>query len=229
MLACSTPVFAQPFTYQGYLKQSGAPVNGAQTLTFRLYPVATGGTALRTVGPVSVSVQNGLFTVELDFGNVWDGSDRYLEVQVGATVLSPRVKITRTPYAIRASYAERPWQTVGSSIFYNDGNVGIGTSAPSSRLHIQTGFVGDGICLGGVAPNVPSYMLYDGGTQRGALGLALANGQWGADAVPGDVVLRTETGRLLLQNGAGVAGLVLFGNNVGIGTSSPAYRLQVET
>jgi hypothetical protein len=100
-LAC-----AQPFTYQGLLKQSGTPANGTYQMTFRLYNVASGGTALGTVGPINVSVANGLFTVELNFpASVWDGGLRYLEIQVGGTTLSPRVKINPTPYAIRANTA----------------------------------------------------------------------------------------------------------------------------
>jgi len=46
------------------------------------------------------------------FGNVWDGSERYLEIRVRAgastgayTTLSPRVKMNPTPYAIWASKA----------------------------------------------------------------------------------------------------------------------------
>jgi hypothetical protein len=57
-------------------------------------------------------VQNGLFTVELDFGSVWDGSPRYLEIRLrpgtstgGYQQLLPRVKINPTPYAIRAQVA----------------------------------------------------------------------------------------------------------------------------
>jgi hypothetical protein len=102
-LLMASVAYAQPFTYQGFLKDGGNPANGNYNMTFRLFSVATGGTAIATVGPVSVSVSNGLFTRELNFGSVWDGSDRYLEIQVGATTLSPRVKINPTPYANTAS------------------------------------------------------------------------------------------------------------------------------
>lgn len=104
-LLMASVAYAQPFTYQGFLKDGGNPANGNYNMTFRLFSVVTGGTALATVGPVSVSVSNGLFTRELNFGSVWDGADRWLEIQVGATTLSPRVKINPTPYAIYASTA----------------------------------------------------------------------------------------------------------------------------
>jgi len=106
---------AQPFTYQGFLKASGSPANGAYTMTFRLFSVPSGGVAIATVGPVSVSVSNGLFTQVLNFGSVWDGSDRYLEIQVGSTVLSPRVKINPTPYAAYA-YAAPPVGSAGGDL-----------------------------------------------------------------------------------------------------------------
>jgi hypothetical protein len=55
-----------------------------------------------------VSVANGVFTVQLDFGaNAFPGADRFLETSVrltggGAfTILAPRQPITSTPYAIR--------------------------------------------------------------------------------------------------------------------------------
>jgi hypothetical protein len=99
-LAC-----AQPFTYQGLLKQSGTPVNGTLSMTFKLYNALTGGSQVGSAITQNVSVQDGLFTVELDFGSVWDGSPRYLEIQVGSTTLTPCVKINPTPYAIWANTA----------------------------------------------------------------------------------------------------------------------------
>ncbi|BCW96104.1 MAG: tail fiber domain-containing protein [Fimbriimonadales bacterium] len=132
----ASPVVAQPFTYQGFLKQNGQPVNGSTSLTFKLFN-ALGS----QVGPTltqTVNVQNGLFTVQLDFGAVWDGSDRYLEISVGSTTLSPRVKINPAPYASTAFFAQRPWQTSGSNIFYAAGNVGIGTNSPQGDLHVRS-------------------------------------------------------------------------------------------
>jgi hypothetical protein len=129
----ANPLIAQPFTYQGFLKQNGQPVNGTTSLTFRLFDALTSGNQLGSAITQDVNVQNGLFTVVLDFGTVWTGGDRYLEIQVGSTTLSPRVKITPAPYA---SFAQRPWQSAGSNLFYNDGNVGIGTSNPFAPLSL---------------------------------------------------------------------------------------------
>lgn len=104
-LAFVTMASAQTFTYQGFLRQNNLPVNGTLSMTFRLYSAQTGGALLGTVGPVNVTVSNGLFTRELDFGNVWNGDARWLEIQVGTQTLSPRVRINPTPYAITAANA----------------------------------------------------------------------------------------------------------------------------
>jgi hypothetical protein len=100
------------FTYQGYLRQSGTPVNANHDFQFSLWTAASGGTQVGSTQTLTnVSVQNGLFTVSLDFGNVWYGADRFLQIAVrpagsgSYTTLSPRVKINPTPYAIRAGVA----------------------------------------------------------------------------------------------------------------------------
>ena len=79
----------------------------------------------------NVPVQNGLFTVELDFGAVWDGSDRFLQIAVRPTpasgdppytTLLPRVKINPTPYAIRAGSLTLPFSgsaaVPGGTVFF---------------------------------------------------------------------------------------------------------------
>src|SRR6266496_2303670 len=74
-------------TYQGRLSDGGAPANGTYDLEFKLYDAANA-----QVGPTEtredVPVVNGGFTVQLDFGSVFDGSARTLEISVrpGASV-----------------------------------------------------------------------------------------------------------------------------------------------
>ncbi|NOZ95289.1 MAG: hypothetical protein GXP47_11220 [Acidobacteria bacterium] len=103
------------FTYQGRLTDGGRPANGTYDLRFRLYNAASGGTQVgSTVTKDDVSVSDGLFSVQLDFGNVFDGTALWLELAVrrgastGAyTTLSPRQALTAAPYAMYAKVA--PW------------------------------------------------------------------------------------------------------------------------
>jgi len=96
---------SQAFTYQGFLRQGGAPLtNPSQQMTFRIYDALTGGSLLWNSGAISVNVNNGLFTVQLNApASVWSGAERFLEIQVGATTLSPRVRLNPTPYANTAT------------------------------------------------------------------------------------------------------------------------------
>jgi hypothetical protein len=104
-------VWAQPpqmITYQGLLTDaSGSPVaDGNYSLTFGIYDAATGGTQLWTETQSSVTVQNGLFKVQL--GSVsalsLDFDDPYwLEVQVGGGAAQvPRVQLSSAPYSFMA-------------------------------------------------------------------------------------------------------------------------------
>jgi hypothetical protein len=66
----------QPFTYQGFLRQGGAPLNNpSQSMRFRIFDALTGGTMLWDSGNLTVNVSNGLFTVQLNPPvSVWTGS-----------------------------------------------------------------------------------------------------------------------------------------------------------
>ena len=104
-------VFAQDtaFTYQGRLANAGQPANGAYDMTFALFDAVTDGSQVGSTNTIpAIGITNGLFMVELDFGGNFPGADRWLEIGVrpasgGAfTTLSPRQKLTATPYAITA-------------------------------------------------------------------------------------------------------------------------------
>lgn len=117
------------FTYQGELLEGALPAEGAYGMEFLLWDAAAGGTQVGvTISRPGVTVEDGRFTVELDFGAAaFDNSGRWLEIAVEGITLSPRHAVTRSPYSI---------QTRG--IFVNDaGGVGIGTTAPEARVHIE--------------------------------------------------------------------------------------------
>jgi len=131
LLCCMGSVLAQqPFTYQGMLKTSGIPANGNYDFQFSLWTAVSGGSQVgSTITRIGVSVGNGLFTTELDFGSVWDGNERYLQIAVRAsgsgsyTTLSPRVKVNRVPYSQLAfSALSVPWSgIVGMPAGFADG------------------------------------------------------------------------------------------------------------
>lgn len=107
---------AQPtaFTYQGRLTASGTPFTGSAEFQFTLWDAASGGSVVATNNPSDLvaPVSNGLFTVELDFGEeAFDRSGRFLQIEVRTTIgsfttLSPRQRITPSPEAIHATSAD---------------------------------------------------------------------------------------------------------------------------
>src|SRR5579872_6610764 len=72
------------FTYQGTLNNGGAPANGLYDFQFRVATSASGGTYVGKPFPTNaVSVQNGYFTVVMDFGTgVFTGQSLWLQVEV---------------------------------------------------------------------------------------------------------------------------------------------------
>ena len=85
-VAAAGTTFAGPvtsaFTYQGQLDDGGAPADGTYDLVFRLYGSQAGfdqiGGAVSVPG---VAMTDGIFTVDLNFGDVFDGQERWLEIR----------------------------------------------------------------------------------------------------------------------------------------------------
>lgn len=104
------PAQTTTFTYQGRLSDALMQANGSYDLGFALFDAATDGTQIGAAQTrAAVTVSNGVFTVQLDFGAaVFPSANRFLEIAVkkpsdaNFTTLAPRQQITSTPYAIRA-------------------------------------------------------------------------------------------------------------------------------
>ena len=112
-LATSTQGQGTAFTYQGRLKEGANAAGGIYDLRFTIYDLADAGSVV--AGPLTnsaVAVSNGLFTVALDFGAVFNGAARWLDIGVRPggsaidfTTLVPRQAISPTPYAMFATTA----------------------------------------------------------------------------------------------------------------------------
>ncbi len=98
------------FTYQGRLIDANESADGLYDFQFKLFDSAGGaGQVGGDVDMPDIDVTDGYFTVKLDFGSVFDGNERWLEIGVrpgnmndpnGYTALIPRQEITATPYTI---------------------------------------------------------------------------------------------------------------------------------
>ena len=162
LLSSVVAVVAQTstFTYQGQITANGEPAVGFYDLRFTLHDAATLGSQVgspQTNSPVSVS--NGVFTVALNFGNVFDGSSRWLAIGVRTngfpgdfTTLSPRQLITATPYAIRAANYTGTLGTTNLTGKINDTNLSANVALTTNnvvftRSVTASNFIGSGIGL----------------------------------------------------------------------------------
>lgn len=109
---CVGSAQAEPFVFQGQLNDNGSPADGIYDLEFELFGLDLGGTQIGpTVTLEDQTVTDGNFLVELDFGDAFDGSSRWIETSVrngdsidSFTTLAPRLKVGNSP---QASYATK--------------------------------------------------------------------------------------------------------------------------
>lgn len=223
------------FTYQGQLSQAGSPVEGPVTLRFSLWDAAgtgdppSGGIRIGNAQTLtSVPVAAGLFSVELNGGDefgpqAFGGGARWLQVEVcsdggctTATVLGPRQAVTAAPYALG------PWQMSGTDLSYLGGRVGIGTAAPAFPLHVKTTAPAIALQDDATPSQQSGYISFrTSAAETGWMGygtagspdMTLANARSG-----GDIVLWAGAERLRVDYPTG---------NVGVGTATPASKLEV--
>ena len=196
VLFLAAPVVAAPINYQGQLQQQGQPFSGTANLEFRLFDSVGGATQ---IGPEQtrdeVSVQGGLFQVELDFGaNAFDGSARFLEVRVNGAPLTPRQAVTATPVALYALAGnEGPTGPQGPQ----------GEAGPTG----PQGLKGDQGDTGATGPQGPQGLQGETGP-AGPQGLKGDQGDTGATGPQGPQGPQGETGPEGPQGPAGVANVV---------------------
>jgi len=119
------------FTYQGRFNTNGTPYTGSAEFQFTLWDAASGGGQIAATTPASVivGVTNGLFDTSLDFGaTAFPGADRWLQIEARTTIgsfttLTPRQKVTATPYAMRAGSVQTnglPGGIYGNAVTFNN-------------------------------------------------------------------------------------------------------------
>ena len=128
-------------SYQGFLQNNGQPVNGNLPMTFRLFTQPSGGASVWSQSFPGVVVTDGLYSVYLDTPGLPFDTPYWVETEINGQVGSTRTRLASAPYSLG------PWSSaagaamagdgpsgvdvVPNNIFFNNGNVGVGTSTPA--------------------------------------------------------------------------------------------------
>jgi hypothetical protein len=200
------------FTYQGRLNDGTNPASGIYDLRFAIYDSASTGTLI--AGPLTNSatgLTNGLFTVTLDFGGIFTGTNYWLDIGVRTnaagsfTALSPRQPTSPTPYAIFANTAGNLTGSGANLTSLNDNNISTGTLS-DTRLSANVALRSGGNTFTNTQTFNSAILL---NTSDGFDQSSVGNFLIDAPFLPG--------GRFA----------VLANGNVGIGNPSPGYTLDV--
>ncbi len=222
------------FTYQGHLYDNNDIANDLYDFQFKLYDSNSGGSQIGTdVNVADVDVIDGYFTVKLDFGDVFDANATWLEIGVRPGVqedpntyiaLTPLQEITPAPYTLYAlesgsggTGSDSDW-TISGGDMYTDaaitGNVGIGTTTPSTALDVVGTVTADSF-------NGGSGVFTSSGVLPGVYGISDSGaGMYGSSTTGYGVHALSTNSFGVYAQGAdrGVYGYVndATGNNVGV-------------
>ncbi len=209
-VASSDPVI----NYQGRLTDpNGNPINGVYKIVFKVYEQETGGSALWLENYSAVPVSNGFFSVKLGSITSLTSVDFSKDLWLGITVesdseMSPRLKFEDVPQALGSK-----------DNFLVTGNVGIGTSAPEAKLHVN------GTLRMSKENRIELYgpaevIKYDSSFEAPVSGIdgILFTAHSTRSFIFGTYDGSTYSGTRMIINSAG---------NVGIGTTGPAAKLHV--
>lgn len=129
-------------SYQGRLVSGGSLFNGVTNIVTELYDSASGGTRLFAETNRNVVVTDGLYAFKIGddatgLGMALTNAEVYLQVRIGAQVLSPRERVTSVGYALVARDIEDDAVTTAKILDATIGNADIAPAAGIAASKIQ--------------------------------------------------------------------------------------------
>ena len=201
--------------YQGRLRESGQPVSGTKSINFKIYDAATVGELKWESTAQAITVSTGIFNYQMTpTGIDWSTGQYWLEIVVGGTSLSPREQLLASAYSL---YSDDSDKLDGRQY----------TAYVSTYNEAQT--------IGGVKTFtlIPVLPASDPSTDNHAARKAYVDSQAtvGSGWTDGGTTVRlTDQGDKIgasTDSGLTFSTNVFVEGNVGIGTTTPAFKLDV--
>jgi len=175
------------------------------------------GTWSVSISGNAATVTNGVYTTGSYANPSWITSLDDGKVLPTMTGNSGKYLTTDGTNSSWATIASSQWTTSGSDIYYNTGNVGIGTSSPTTKLHVSD--TGTGTLISSSSDTTNTGFSWSDGTISGVL---VASGVGGTALYTQSnhpTVFGTNNTERMRIDSSG---------NVGIGTSTPNTKFHVQ-
>ncbi len=189
-------------------------------MVFSVWDASVGGTQVSTtIFRFDVPVNDGRFTVDLDFGGtVFNNDARFLNIRIGSTTLTPRVAFTRAPYAM---------QTRGIEVT-DDGRVGI-VANPASNISLAVAAGGNNHAMQAISVNdtEPTFFAFNVGdgpaiSARGGSDASLGGGGLIVAGLTQSQNVSIDANEIMARDGGAASDLHLNreGGNIVIGDAT---------
>ena len=207
-------------SFQGVISEGDkVPADGAQLMTFSLYPSQFSTQALWTEEQ-RVTIRGGLFNVYLGEKNPLPENfsrEYWVGISIKGGAEFSRVKMTSVPYAFQAEKAQKADELSGGLVTRVNGLQGDIEMRGGDGLEVRTS--GDGGLVVGLSEEAKNEGLLNQGTEWLLAGNPNATAaSWLGTANNNPLVIRTNNSERMR---------ILPTGNVGIGETNPAVRLTV--
>ena len=253
LLLLQTTTFAvvpEAIKYQAVARDNGGNILANKNIGIRLSILKgnISGTAVYVETHATSSNNLGLINLEIGKGTPitgtmsainWGNDSYFIKIEMDETggsnyTLVGTSQLVSVPYALYAKEAENgtQWSDNDTNIYYNTGNVGIGTNKPRKKLEVYSSErLGSQLQITG---EVPTLRLADTAYTGGVV--------FGVAEDSNDLIPRSGRGDVVITNEAyGTGGGYIFGTGVpsqpcvkitddckvGIGTDTPTSKLEV--
>jgi hypothetical protein len=243
-------VVPEAIKYQAVARDNGGNILANKNIGIRLSILKgnISGTAVYVETHATTSNNLGLINLEIGKGTPitgtmsainWGNDNYFIKIEMDETggnnyTLVGTSQLVSVPYALYAKEAENgtQWSDNDTNIYYNTGNVGIGTNKPKKKLEIYSNErLGSQLQITG---EVPTLRMADTAYTGGVV--------FGVAEDSNDLIPRSGRGDVVFTNEAyGTGGGYIFGTGVpsqpcvkitedckvGIGTDTPTSKLEV--